>query len=56
MVCATPPEYDFLAHSVAHFLISIEGWHLHNHIIKLQPNTPSILPFPLPLSFSLSLL
>lgn len=41
----TPPEHIFLTHSVTHFLISIEGWHLHNHIIKPQPTPPLLSPF-----------
>lgn len=50
----TPSEHIFLTHSVVHFLISIEGWHLHNHIIKLQP-TPPPISSPLTPSFFLPL-
>lgn len=50
-----PPPNTFFSfiQSHTHFLVSIEGWHLHNHIIKLEPTTPLVsspslfLPVPL---------
>lgn len=47
--CVTLPAYTFfsLIHSHTHFLISIEGWPLHNHVISSSP--------PLHISFFLSI-